>query len=124
MSGTDAQPRVEFAGTMQTEEGSVALKVLESWLGGSDALRHKVRLFGEEIVVEDAGLYVYAYTGAPAAGPNWFLLEGHTTAQLGAAIAKFEGLLARCIEAGVTASFDLCEIDEDGNPVGNEHRVG
>ena len=109
---------------MQTEDGSVALTVLESWLGAGNALRHKVRLFGEEIVFEDAELYVYAYTGAAAAGPNWFLLEGHTTAELAAAIARFELLLARCTEAGVVATVDLCEIDEDGDPVGDEHRLG
>jgi hypothetical protein len=112
--------RTAFYGRIFSGDPEVVTRLLETWIG-REQLKVKVRLSGEEMQYEDERMSIYCQNAAGAQGgsPN-YLLEGNTSATLGETGVMLQRLLDICRNAGVAATFEYVEVNEDGEEVSEE----
>ena len=98
-------------------------RVLRDWLG-SATLVFKVTREGLSTLHqdEDDSRYLYCHSDAreDATLPDDYLAEGYLRLPRQQAERRYADLIARLRTAGVEASLDFVEVDEDGGQIGEE----
>ncbi len=116
--------KIEFYGSICTGEHEELGAILKQWLGLEASLDIKIKMSGEEIVYEDATLYIYCFTDIVDEGvePS-FLLEGHCARSVDECKVLLESLHQICKARNLESSFDYAEVNDEGERIGEEFSI-
>ena len=106
-----------FYGRIYTADSGIVKNTLREWLHTHD-LHEKLKLSGEQIVYEDARIYVYCYEDSGTEpGREKFLVEGHTSDSLDLMRQQLQTLLDLFRQKNIRSTFECVVVDESGHEV-------
>lgn len=116
--------RTDFSGILHSGASETVLSVLGEWLK-TDDLNAKQRISGLEIVYEDKNIYMYCYEDSDKLrNQEKFILEGHAEFDPDQTRIILERLFRLCQAAEMRCVLEYVEVDEDGEEIGEELRIG
>jgi hypothetical protein len=116
--------KIEFYGSICTKEHEELGSILNQWLGLEASLHIKIRMSGEEIVYEDATLYIYCFNDIDYEGvESSFLVEGHCARSMDECKVLLENLQQVCKDRNLESSFDYAEVNDDGERISEEFSI-
>jgi hypothetical protein len=115
--------KIEFYGSIYTREHEELGAILKQWLGLEANLDIKIRISGEEIVYEDATLYIYCFNDIDEGVEPSFLVEGHCARSVNECRVLLESLHQICKARNLESSFDYAEVNDEGERIGEEFSI-
>lgn len=116
--------RTDFSGILHSGAAETILSILGEWLKTED-LNARQRISGLEITYEDKTIYVYCYEASDKSrNREKFILEGHTEFDPDQTRIILERLFRLCQAAELRCVLEYVEVDEDGEEISEEFRIG
>lgn len=116
--------RTDFSGILHSGVSETVLSILGEWLK-TEELNAKQRISGLEIVYEDKDIYVYCHEDSDKLNnQEKFILEGHTEFDPDQTRIILDRLFRLCQAAELRCVLEYVEVDEDGEEISEEFRIG
>lgn len=113
---------ISFHGSFYAGDSFSVVQVLRSWLSAEDlAIKNR---HGLELRYENDDIEILCYESMLPEDANFYLLEGHIDGAVETATATLRRLAEQCRLTDVRFGGEYEEVDEGGNPIGDEIDIG